>query len=98
MLETSLILGFLVALALLIMFYKLVGWKQILEHHILVDVVATLALGLMFAGTMHGLMVAIMAGLMISIGLMVARKTMPKPKPKPKYRKVAVYRDGVRVQ
>lgn len=88
MLTTSLVLGFLVAVALLIVFYKAVGWQRMLHHDVAIDIVATVVLAVLFAGTFAGMIVALIGGLVISIVLLAAKRLM---RPKPKF---IIYKNG----
>lgn len=53
---------------------RLVGWQQLLSAHWLADVLFTVALFLIFNGTLTGALVAATGGLMFSIILSVGRK------------------------
>lgn len=69
--------GLLTAFAFLILFYK-IGFRRILHHDIIVDVVVTFFLMWIFAGTFAGMMAAIIGGLFVSIVLVVLKRTTPR--------------------
>lgn len=65
--------GLLTALGIIFLLYK-VGFKKVLGYDILVDIVATLGLMYIFAGTYSGMMAAIVGGLFISVVLIIAKQ------------------------
>mgnify|MGYP000207921243 CR=1 len=65
--------GLLTALGILFLLYK-VGFKRVLAYDVIVDIVATLGLMTIFAGTYAGMMAAIVGGLFISVVLIIAKK------------------------
>ena len=65
--------GLLTAVGMLFLLYK-VGFKRVLAYDVIVDVVATIGLMYVFAGTYSGMMAAIVGGLFISIVLIIAKK------------------------
>lgn len=52
---------------------KIASWSMILRHHAIVDVLFTLAMLAIFAGTVTGTLVAALSGLMLSLLLSGAR-------------------------
>lgn len=46
---------------------------KILGYHVLVDICVTITLATLFAGTYSGVMVAMLAGLMLSIALLITK-------------------------
>ena len=75
-----LLAGFISACAILFLLAK-IGMKRVLNYDIIVDVVSTLALIFMFAGTFAGMMAAILGGAIISIVLFILKKTIGYEKP-----------------
>jgi len=67
--------GLLTALGIIFLLYK-VGFKKILGYDIYVDIVATLGLMYLFAGTYSGMMAAIVGGLFISVVLIIAKQAI----------------------
>jgi|TARA_B110000208_G_C11486213_1_gene327748 hypothetical protein len=65
--------GLLTALGIIFLLYK-VGFKNILGFDILIDIVATIGLMYLFAGTYSGMMAAIIGGLFISVVLIIAKQ------------------------
>ena len=65
--------GLLTALGIIFLLYK-VGFNHILGFDILIDIVATIGLMYVFAGTYSGMMAAIIGGLFISIVLIIAKQ------------------------
>ncbi len=65
--------GLLTALGILFLLYK-VGFKRVLAYDVIVDIVATLGLMTIFAGTYAGMMAAIVGGLFISVVLIIAKQ------------------------
>tara|TARA_B100000795_G_scaffold143989_1_gene107818 strand:+ start:310 stop:615 length:306 start_codon:yes stop_codon:yes gene_type:complete len=68
-----LVAGLLTAVGMLFLLYK-VGLKRVLAYDVIVDIVATIGLMYIFAGTYAGMMAAIVGGLFISIALIIAKK------------------------
>lgn len=60
--------------ACLVTLSRVVGWKRILKHAILVDVGFTISLAAFLAGTMTGALIAVLAGLMMALVLTALRK------------------------
>ena len=65
--------GLLTALGIVFLLYK-VGFKWVLAYDVIVDIVATIGLMYIFAGTYSGMMAAIIGGLFISVILIIAKK------------------------
>ncbi|HIG43922.1 MAG TPA: hypothetical protein EYQ14_25830 [Gammaproteobacteria bacterium] len=86
MLEMA-IVGMIAAVALLIMLMKLDFWK-VLGFDLYVDIAATGLLMVLFAGTLGGMIAAMVGGLQISIVLLVVKKVFGYMKP------VRIKRDG----
>ena len=76
-----LIAGIASAIAILFMLAKL-NIKKVLCFDILVDIGASIALIVMFAGTFAGMKAAILGGAIISIVLFILKKTIGYEKPK----------------
>lgn len=55
---------------------RVVGFRRILKNATLVDVVFTVGMGVAFAGTLTGLLVAIAAGLLMAVFLTGAKKCL----------------------
>lgn len=68
--------GILTALALVIVFAKFpkTALRRILGYDVVADVLVTVGLGALFFGTYSGMMVAIVAGIILSVVLRVARR------------------------
>ena len=64
--------GLLTALGIIFLLYK-VGFRHILAYDVIVDILATIGLMYIFAGTYSGMMAAIIGGLFISIVLIMAK-------------------------
>ena len=75
-----LLAGFISACAILFLLAKL-GMKRVLNYDIIVDIVSTLALIFMFAGTFAGMMAGVIGGAIISIVLFILKKTIGYEKP-----------------
>jgi hypothetical protein len=65
--------GLLTALGIIFLLYK-VGFKRVLGYDVIVDIVATIGLMYIFAGTYSGMMAAIIGGLFISVVLIIAKR------------------------
>lgn len=61
------------AIAALMMLSRFGGFRMVLKYHGAVDVVFTIALLFMFAGTITGMLVAVMAGLCLSLLLTICK-------------------------
>jgi hypothetical protein len=79
MLEMA-IVGMVSAVALLIMLMKLDFWK-VLGFDLYVDIAATGLLMVLFAGTLGGMIAAMVGGLQISVVLLVVKKAFGYMKP-----------------
>ena len=77
------IAGVISAIAILFLLAKL-NIRRVLAFDIAVDIVASLTLMLLFAGTFAGMMVAIVAGALISIVLFFLKKIGGYERPKRK--------------
>tara|TARA_R100001463_G_scaffold55910_2_gene107737 strand:+ start:70 stop:354 length:285 start_codon:yes stop_codon:yes gene_type:complete len=75
-----LIAGIASACAILFMLAKL-NIKRVLCFDVLVDIGASIALIIMFAGTFAGMMAGILGGAIISIVLFILKKTIGYEKP-----------------
>lgn len=64
--------GLLTAVGILIVLIKL-SYRAALYYEVPIDVMLTVAIPLLFAGTFSGLMTAIFAGIFVSLGLKVLR-------------------------
>ncbi len=62
------------ACALLFLVFKFGPIRKILAFDVPIDIATTLILGIMFFGTLGGMMVAITAGAIVSIVLFIAKK------------------------
>jgi hypothetical protein len=62
--------------AVLVTLHRVVGIKRILRHATLVDVAFTVGMTIMFAGTLTGMLVAVLAGLIMALVLSVGRVLM----------------------
>ena len=65
-----LVAGLLTAVGMLFLLYK-VGLKRVLAYDVIVDIVATIGLMYIFAGTYAGMMAAIVGGLFVVEALSV---------------------------
>ena len=65
--------GLLSAVAFYIVFWKL-GIERVCGYDVYVDVGATVALMVMFAGTYTGMIAAVIAGLVLSMALTITKK------------------------
>ncbi len=62
---------------------RFIGWRTIMKYHGFVDVIFTLAFMWMFSGTVSGMVIAIIAGLILTIVLSIGHRfTRLEPKPK----------------
>lgn len=74
MLSTTLMMAAASVAAALITLARITGWKRILRHATLVDVSFTILLGILFYGTLTGMLVAILGGLFMALTLTVLRR------------------------
>lgn len=68
-----LLAGLLTAVGMLFLLCK-VGLKRVLAYDVFIDIVATIGLMSIFAGTYSGMMAAIIGGLFISVSLIAAKR------------------------
>ena len=54
-------------IAFVLVFVRCFGWAPLLKYSDIIDVVFTVVVGLMFMGTLTGMLVAVMAGLFLSV-------------------------------
>lgn len=78
-----LLAGIISACAILFLLAKL-GIKRVLNYDIWVDLLSTLALVFMFAGTFAGMMAGVIGGCIISVVLFILKKTIGYEKPERK--------------
>lgn len=76
MITTSLIMGGLVALGVIILLHK-TGMKKLVGYEKTTDVIVSLGLTALFVGTLGGLMTAAIAGIIVSLYLAFYRWTAP---------------------
>jgi nicotinamide riboside transporter PnuC len=74
------ITGLIASLAILFLLFKL-PIRKLLWQDALIDVLATIALMVMFAGTFSGMMAAVVGGCIISITLFAAKRVIGYDKP-----------------
>ena len=60
--------------AVLVTGHRVIGIKRMVKHATLVDVTFTVGMAIAFAGTLTGLLVAIVAGLIMAVVLSAAQK------------------------
>ena len=60
-------IAFFTAIGYLIIVYKMIGRKRLVQTQILWDILFTLGLPILFIGTFSGLATAVLAGVMFSI-------------------------------
>lgn len=60
--------------ACLVTLSRVVGWRRILKHATLVDVAFTIGLGLAFMGTLTGMLVAVLGGLLMALTLTILKR------------------------
>ena len=65
--------GFISAIALLLVCFKVAG-RKVIGHDVVFDVLITGALMMALAGTYSGMMAALFGGLMVSIFLLILKK------------------------
>lgn len=63
------LLAFVMMVATLILGSKIFGFKRLLKHQVLTDIVCTVGFPCLFYGSFSGMAVAILSGLFISIFL-----------------------------
>lgn len=62
--------------ACLVTLSRVVGWRRILKHATLVDVAFTIGLGLAFMGTLTGMLVAVLGGLLMALTLTIIKRVV----------------------
>lgn len=62
--------------ACLVTLSRVVGWRRILKHATLVDVAFTVGIGLAFMGTLTGMLVAVLGGLLMALTLTVIKRVV----------------------
>lgn len=86
--------------AFLVTLSRVIGWRRILKHATLVDVVFTIGLGLAFMGTLTGMLVAVLGGLLMALTLTTIKRVVTVAAPlaeqvkQAKPRKPVVMPDG----
>ena len=66
--------GLVMTAAMLVTLARVVHWKFILGYATLIDVLATVGLLTLYAGTYSGMMAATMSGLILAVTLSIGRK------------------------
>lgn len=69
------LMGGLVAIGTIILSHKL-GIRKVAGNDIAADIVLSVGLAVLFAGTMSGLMIAAIAGIIVSLYLIAVKKTV----------------------
>ena len=96
MIESALFLGLLSAISVLILLHK-TGIRKKVKQDAWLDIIVTALLTVLFAGTILGLATAVVAGLLVSIYLLVTRnKPTKRGINKETHRRIAV-RHGRRI-
>lgn len=67
----TLVLAFLSTQALLIVLCKAFGLRRVVRWQVPVDILCTLGLPMLFLGSYHGMVLAIMTGLLLSVELYI---------------------------
>ena len=62
--------------ACLVTLSRVVGWRLILKHATLVDVVFTIGIGFAFMGTLTGMLVAVLGGLLMALTLTCIKRVV----------------------
>lgn len=62
--------------ACLVTLSRVIGWRRILKHATLVDVAFTIGLGLAFMGTLTGMLVAVLGGLLMALTLTIIKRVV----------------------
>ena len=62
--------------ACLVTLSRVVGWRLILKHATLVDVVFTIGIGFAFMGTLTGMLVAVLGGLLMALTLTCIKRAV----------------------
>ena len=75
------LLGLLIATSLLVLLVKTGIFRRLLPYHPIIDILVSLYLVYSFGGTVTGLTAAIGAGLILSVVLSVANRTIATERP-----------------
>ena len=62
--------------AFLVTLSRVVGWRRILKHATIVDVVFTIGIGFAFMGTLTGMLVAVLGGLIMALTLTCIKRVV----------------------
>ena len=62
--------------AFLVTLSRVVGWRLILKHATIVDVVFTIGIGVAFMGTLTGMLVAVLGGLIMALTLTCIKRAV----------------------
>lgn len=68
--------GLIAALTILFLFFKLGQIRRILCFDVVIDIIATIALAMLFSGTFVGMMIALVAGFIVSVALFAMKQLM----------------------
>lgn len=69
MIGTAVLMGIASVIAALVTTARVIGWAAILKYKTLIDVAFTIGLGIVFYGTLTGMLVAVLGGLFMAITL-----------------------------
>lgn len=69
-----LFLAFASANGLLLVLCKMLGHQRVIRHQILIDIILTFGLPVLFFGTFSGMATAMIAGIIVSIELWIAKQ------------------------
>lgn len=75
MFEIAILMGILSSIALLVILWK-IGMRKFLGYPVTLDIVASLLFTLLFAGTLTGMLVAVIAGLTFTAIVFILRAIM----------------------
>ena len=67
--------------ACLVTLSRVVGWRLILKHATLIDVVFTIGIGFAFMGTLTGMLVAVLGGLLMALTLTCIKRVVSMAAP-----------------
>lgn len=81
--------------ACLVTLSRVVGWRRILKHATLVDVAFTIGLGFAFMGTLTGMLVAVLGGLLMALTLTIIKRVVIVAAPLAEHAKQAKPRKDV---
>ena len=73
----TLLLSLVIGTGLMFTLSRVVKWKYLMKYHILFDVLFTVALPLLFAGSMQGMTMAVLSGITLSIWLFAFKTLTP---------------------